>query len=68
MSCKLLKQKKCCSVLFYSSYIDVLHTISSASLSDSRKYFVNCLWAFVFFPTSRSSAAEFTAKKKLEWR
>ena len=36
------------------------------ALSNSGKYFVNCLWTFVFVPTCKSSAAKFTAKKKLE--
>ena len=38
------------------------------ALSDSRKYFVHCLWTFVFVLTRKSNAAEFTAKKKLERR
>ena len=51
------------------SYIDVLHTISSASHHvDSKWYFADCIWAFVCIPTRNSSAAEFTAKKKLERR
>ena len=26
------------------------------------KYFMNCLWTFVFIPTRKSSAAKFTAR------
>ena len=33
-----------------------------------RKYFVNCLWTFVFILTHKSSAAKFTARKELKWR
>ena len=32
------------------------------------KYFVKCLWTFVFVPTRKSSATKFTARKELEWR
>ena len=39
---------------------------TSAYGPDSKWYFVNCLWAFVFVSTRKSSAAEVTAKKKLE--
>ena len=31
------------------------------------KYFLNCLWTFVFIPTHKSSAAKFTARKELKW-
>ena len=30
------------------------------------KYFVNCLWTFVFVPTRKSNAAKFIARKELE--